>query len=89
MSDADIQFKKTKDDKCWLQHLNKEMDKHQVIGKLGIALNTKILQKNKILKKILLREKRYQDGNFIGDNVIAPNDNCCNLQKRFIHNWKI
>ena len=57
LSDADIKFKKTKDDKCWLQHLNKEMDKHRVIGKLGIALNTEILQNNKILNKILLREK--------------------------------
>ena len=82
MSDADIKFKKTKDDKCWLQHLNKEMDKHQVIGKLGIALNTKILQKNKILNKILLREKRYQDGNFIGDNVIAPTDTTAAIYRK-------
>ena len=59
LSDADIVFKKTKKKKCWLEYLHNELNKFPVIGKLGISLNTKILEKNKSFKKILIRELRY------------------------------
>ena len=46
LSDSDIVFKKTKNGKCWLKHLNEQLDEHPIIGKLGIKLNVDILKKS-------------------------------------------
>ena len=88
LSDSDIIFKKTMNGKCWLKHLNEQLDEHPIIGKLGIKLNVDILKKTKSLKKILLREKRYRDGYKIGSNVIAPTDTTAAIYRKnlFISN---
>ena len=82
LSDSDIIFQKTKKGKCWLKYLNEELNKYPIIGKLGISLNTKILEKNKSLKKILNRELRYKYSYNIGDNVVAPTDTTAAIYRR-------
>jgi len=82
LSDADIIFQKTKKGKCWLQYMNNELDKYPIIGKLGISLNTKILEKNKILSKILKRERRYQNSYNIGNNIVAPTDTTAAIYRK-------
>ncbi len=82
LSDSDIIFQKTKKGKCWLKYMNDEFDKYPIIGKLGISLNTKILENNKILSKILNREKRYQNSYNIGNNIVAPTDTTAALYRK-------
>ena len=82
LSDSDIIFRKTKKGKCWLKYLNDELDKNPVIGKLGISLNTNILEKNKLLKKILTREIRYKYSFNIGNNVVAPTDTTAAIYRK-------
>lgn len=82
LSDSDIVFKKTKYGKCWLEYMHNQLNQFPIIGKLGISLNTKILEKNKSLKKILIREKRYKDSFQIGDNIIAPTDTTAALYRK-------
>lgn len=82
LSDSDIVFKNTKKGKCWLKYLNEQLDKYPIIGKLGISLNTNILEKNKSLKKILLREKRYKHSYQIGDNIVAPTDTTAAIYRK-------
>ena len=45
LSDSDIVFRNAKKGKCWLKYLNEQLDKYPIIGKLGISLNTNILEK--------------------------------------------
>ncbi len=82
LSDADIVFKKTEKGTCWLKYLNNQLDKYPVIGKLGISLNTKILEKNKTLGKILMRELRYKHSYKIGDNIVAPTDTTAAIYRK-------
>lgn len=82
LSDADIVFKKSKKGICWLKYLNSQLDKYPIIGKLGISLNTKILERNKRLQKILKREKRYKYSFKIGDNVVAPTDTTAAIYRK-------
>ena len=67
---------------CWLKYLNNQFDKYPIIGKLGISLNTKILEKNNRLKKILNREKRYKHSYKIGDNIVAPTDTTAAIYRK-------
>jgi glycosyltransferase involved in cell wall biosynthesis len=82
LSDADIVFKKSRKGLCWLKYLNNQFDKYPIIGKLGISLNTKILEKNNRLKKILNREKRYKHSYKIGDNIVAPTDTTAAIYRK-------
>lgn len=82
LSDCDIIFKKPKNGNCWLKYLNNQLDEFPIIGKLGISLNTKILEKNKSLKKILTREMRYKKGYQIGNNIIAPTDTTAAIYRK-------
>ncbi len=82
LSDADIVFKKTKKNTCWLKYLNDELNKYPIIGKLGISLNTSILERNKSLKKILQRELRYKNSYNIGNNIIAPTDTTAAIYRK-------
>ena len=45
-------------------------------------MNTKILEKNKSLKKILIRELRYKHSYNIGDNIVAPTDTTAAMYRR-------
>ena len=82
LSDSDIIFKKTKKGVCWLKYVHEQLDKYPVIGKLGISLDTNILKKKKILQKILIREKRYQNSFNIGDNIVAPTDTTAAIYRK-------
>lgn len=82
LSDADILFKKSKKGTCWLKYLNDQLDENPIIGKLGISLNSNILKKNKSLKKIYEREKRYQKSYMIGNNVVAPTDTTAAIYRK-------
>ena len=82
LSDADIIFRKTASGICWLKYLNDQLDANPVIGKLGISLNTKILEKNKILRKILDRELRYKNSYNIGNNIVAPTDTTAAIYRK-------
>jgi len=82
LSDSDIIFNRTQKKKCWLKYLNDQFDLHPTIGKLGISLDRKILKKNKILNQILKRENRYNNGIFIGENVIAPTDTTAAIYRK-------
>ena len=62
--------------------MNEQLDLYPVIGKLGISLDRTILKKNKALNQILLRENRYNQGLFIGENVIAPTDTTAAIYRR-------
>ena len=82
LSDCDIVFKKTINGKCWLQYMHSQLDKFPIIGKLGISLNTKLLKKNKSLKKIYLREQRYKNSYQIGSNIVAPTDTTAAMYRK-------
>jgi glycosyltransferase involved in cell wall biosynthesis len=82
LSDCDIVFRKTKDGKCWLKYMHNQLDKFPIIGKLGISLNTKLLEKHKSLKKILIREERYKKSYQIGNNIVAPTDTTAAMYRK-------
>jgi glycosyltransferase involved in cell wall biosynthesis len=82
LSDADIIFKKTKSGKCWLQYMHKQLNEFPIIGKLGISLNTHLLEKHKSLKKIMIREQRYKNSYKIGNNIIAPTDTTAAIYRK-------
>lgn len=73
-SDADILVPHPSDNRCWLQQMVDEMERHRCIGKLGISLNLDGLSQMLGLRGTYEMELKYYNGDKIGDNVIAPVD---------------
>jgi hypothetical protein len=82
LSDADIIFRKTKKNVCWLKHLINELNLNPSIGKLGIRLNTRYIKNKKKFIEIYKRELTYQKGKKIGNNVIAPTDTTAAIYRK-------
>lgn len=73
-SDADVMVPNFESEDCWLGRLVDQMEKHRIIGKLGVSLDLSNLEKNPKLSSTLKMERSFYMGPKIGDNYIAAVD---------------
>lgn len=86
-SDCDIEVPSL-GTKCWLTRMIAEMDQNACIGKLGLSLSVKGIDKGDIFEKIIEQEAQYDKQPTIGSNRIAPVDTTLAIYRKdfFVYN---
>jgi glycosyltransferase involved in cell wall biosynthesis len=82
LSDDDIIVPPYKSKKCWLTYLVDKMDENIFLGKIGLCLDTSYIKLK--LPEIYKIEKKYMQGPFIGDLIIAPVDTTMAIYRKDI-----